>query len=64
MSVLADPVKRRGKQICHSHKKKPAAEPEIKLRVLEFNKIIFLMSFATKQDTCATTQLVLLYFLK
>lgn len=48
LSVLADPVQRGGKQIVTVTE--TTAEPEMKLWVLEFNKIIFLMSFASKQD--------------
>lgn len=42
--------------------KMTAAEPKIKLRAPEFNKIIFLMNFASKQGTHATTQLEPLHF--
>lgn len=51
VSVLADPMQREGKQIA-TVTETTAAETEIKLRVLEFNKIIFLVSFASKQNTC------------
>lgn len=48
LCVLADPVQRGGKQTA-TVTETTAAEPEIKLRVLEFNKSIFLVSFASKQ---------------
>lgn len=62
LSVLADPVQRGGEQIATATQ--TAVEPDIKLRVPVVNKVIFLMSFASKQDTCATTQLVLLQFVR
>lgn len=54
-------MQRGGKRIA-SLTKTTAADPKIKFRVPEFDKIIFLMSFANKQDSCATAQLVLLHF--
>lgn len=63
LSVLADPEQRGGEQII-TVTQTTAAEPEIKLGVPEINKVIFLMSFASKKDTCATTQPVLLQFVR